>query len=251
MLKKIILAALIGLSAIGTVHAEQKPVGFKEDVRIKRYVYDENNVYKLKLHLKAVTALQFEDDEIVESILIGDSASWEVVKLKMGNVISLKPIVDNVLTNMTVYTDERVYTFELHADGEIREGVKKAADHSFRIAFTYPKKFEPVDTTQTPPKGKINDKYLVAGKAAFRPVRIQDDGVQTTFTIPRGSPRPAIFRVGGDRKEALVNSRTEGRKIIVDGVSEFWVMRIGGEMVCVGKQRAVKLLKKRGAKYDG
>lgn len=219
--------------------AEQAPVGFKSDVRIKRYVYDENNVYKLNLYLKSVTALQFADGENVESILIGDSASWEVVKLKMGNVISLKPIIDEALTNMTIYTDRRVYTFELISAGEIKAGMKAGADQAFRTVFTYPEEFTKIDKSLVK-GGPVNQNYMVSGRAAFRPIGVHDNTLQTTFILPKGAQRPAIFKVGHDRQEKLVNSRTDGDRIIVDGTSDFWVLRIGDQMVCIGRMGAVQ-----------
>ncbi|WP_090302266.1 TrbG/VirB9 family P-type conjugative transfer protein [Ensifer sp. YR511] len=239
MKNRLFLPILCFLSFSQPVIAEQAPVGFKADIRIKRYVYDENNVYKLNLYLKSVTALQFAEGENVESILIGDSASWEVVKLKMGNVISLKPIIDEALTNMTIYTDRRVYTFELISAGEIKAGMKAGSDQAFRTVFSYPEEFTAVDKSLVK-GGPVNQNYMVSGQTPFRPVAVHDNTLQTTFFLPKGSLRPAIFKVGDDRQEKLVNSRTDGDRIIVDGTSDFWVLRIGNEMVCVGRASAIQ-----------
>lgn len=234
MLKVLCFSLVAAITMTGFASAEQSPVGLKSDVRIKRYVYDENNVYKLDLYLKSVTALQFAEGENVESVLIGDSASWEVVKLKMGNVISIKPIIDSALTNMTVYTDQRVYTFEIRSLGEIRPGVRAGANQSFRAIFTYPKKLKTIDTGLAK-GGPIYQHYLVSGEAQFRPLSVSDNMQQTIFILPKGVPRPAIFKVGHDREEKLVNSRTNGDRIIVDGTSDYWVMRIGDESICVAR----------------
>ena len=244
-------AALLALALTGPARAEQRPVGYRADIRIKRYVYDEYNVYKLNLYLKSVTALQFADGENVESIIIGDSASWEVVKLKMGNVVSLKPVIDGALTNMTIYTDRRVYTFELFAAGEIRAGEKAGAGQSYRTIFTYPDdNFAELDKDRVV-GGPENWNYLVSGHAAFRPSAVHDNALQTTFVLPNGAPRPAIFKVGYDRQERLVNSRSDGNKIIVDGVSDFWVMRIGDQTICVGKAHAVHAVRPRTKPFPG
>ncbi|RVL89305.1 conjugal transfer protein [Sinorhizobium meliloti] len=237
--KALCLSLFISTALIQTVMAEQSPLGFASDVRIKRYIYDENNVYKLKLYLNSVTALQFADGENVESILIGDSASWEVVKLKMGNVISLKPIIDQTLTNMTVYTNQRVYTFELRSAGEIKAGMTAGADQTFRTVFTYPDEFKRLNKGLAH-GGPLNRGYVTSGYARFRPLSVTDDTLQTTFVLPKGAPRPAIFKVGRDQEEKLVNSRTDGNHIIVDGTSDYWVMRISNEAVCVGKASVVR-----------
>ncbi|THK34120.1 conjugal transfer protein [Ensifer sp. MPMI2T] len=242
VLKILCFSLITSVAWIKPVSAEQSPVGFASDARIKRYVYDENNVYRLNLYLKSVTALQFAEGENIEAILMGDSASWEVIKLKMGNVVSLKPIIEQALTNMTIYTDQRVYTFELRSVGEIKAGVKAGAAQAFRIVFTYPAEPKTLDKSLAQ-GGPVNSRYMVSGHAQFRPLAVTDNTLQTSFVLPKGAPRPAIFKVGHDREEKLVNSRTDGDRIIIDGTSDYWVMRIGNDTVCVSKASAVHLAK--------
>lgn len=237
LVKALSASVIILMASLNAVQAEQSPKAAASDRRIKRYVYDENNVYKLDLYLKSITAIQFAQGEIIESILIGDSASWEVIKLKVGNVMSVKPIIDQALTNMTVYTDRRIYTFELRTVGEIKAGMQAGARQAFRTSFVYP------DEIKTPREGAvssfpINHEYAVSGDARFRPIAVTDNTLQTTFILPRGAPRPAIFMIGQNREEKLLNSRTDGDRIVVDGISDLWVMRIGDDTVCVAKARA-------------
>lgn len=215
----------------------------RTDPRIRHYAYSENNVYRLDLYLKSVTAVQFESGEEVESILIGDSASWEVVKLKSGNVVSIKPVVAAADTNMTIYTDRRVYSFELHSSGESVPG----APNIFRSVFTYPAPPKRRTTPVTTAPVIIRTDYLVAGQASFRPKWVQDNGRQTTFFLATNAPRPAIFKVGADQKEELINSRTDGSRIIVDGISDIWVLRIGDQSICikVDKQAGVTVVKEQ------
>jgi type IV secretion system protein VirB9 len=191
------------------------------------------------MYLKSVGAVQFSDNEEVQSILIGDSASWEVVKLKSGNVVSIKPIIPSAATNMTVYTTKRVYTFELNSRGDFKPGSGEIP--VFRSVFVYPADAQPKDMSQQPWR-PINSDYLAAGNAEFRPLWVQDDGLQTSFFMPPGAPRPAIFKVGPGGKEQLINSRTQGDRIMVDGISKYWVLRIGDQSVCVGRTATIKRL---------
>ncbi|MEL6203454.1 MAG: TrbG/VirB9 family P-type conjugative transfer protein [Pseudomonadota bacterium] len=240
MCNKIIISAIFLLSSIISSYPAQIPVSFSQDSRIRKFQYEEHNVYALKLFLKSVTVIQFAEGESVQSIVIGDSASWEIVRLKRGNVVSVKPVYDNVLTNMTIFTDRHVYAFELSAKGEIQQGTNAQSHHAFRIVFTYPEDDEegnPVEDAASTEfvGGPINYNYRVAGRARFRPVEIRDDLYRTYFVLPAGAPRPAVFRVGPRGTEKLVNSRTDGQRIIVDGTSDFWVLRIGDEYICVAQ----------------
>lgn len=248
-------AVLLLLSA-GAAIADQSPISATESVpalrqkpataasasdpRIRRFAYNENNVYRLDLYLKSVTALQLSQSEEVVSILIGDSASWEVVKLKAGNVVSIKPKFPSATTNMTIYTNRRVYTFELRSIGEFTGGANAAP--LFRSIFTYAddeKQKQNSDASLRP--DRLRADYLFSGDAAFRPRWVQDDGRQTMFFLPEGAPRPAIFKVGPGNEEQLINSRTNANQIIVDGTSDYWILRIGNESVCIGRTAPTRL----------
>ncbi|MPR10163.1 TrbG/VirB9 family P-type conjugative transfer protein [Microvirga tunisiensis] len=238
---KILCLLLIASVALTTVAmAEQSPLSLPADARIKRFAYDENNVYKLDLYFNSVTAIEFAESEHIEQVFLGESASWDVTVPKRRNVIALKPIGEQALTNMTVYTNQHVYSFELRAVGAIKAGMEAGADQVFRAVFTYP------GVIKTLPKsrvegGRVNRDYMVSGHAQFVPLAVTDNTLQTTFVLSKGAPRPAIFKVGHDGKEKLVNSHTDGERVIVDGTSDYWVMRIGNDIVCVGTARAVHI----------
>ncbi|KQU85462.1 conjugal transfer protein [Ensifer sp. Root31] len=237
MFKRFVTILMISASLTSMVEAAGPAPEIKRDPRIQHYRYSENQVYKLNLYLKSVTAVQFAANEEVQSILIGDSASWEVVKLKSGNVVSIKPTIPSAATNMTIYTNSRVYAFELRSLNEYQVGTGELP--VFRSIFTYaaPTKAK---ANPVPRAERINSNYMVSGQAAFRPIWVQDNGKQTSFFLPENAPRPAILKVGAKGTEELINSRTLGSRVVVDGISEFWVLRIGEETVCIGKQEAIK-----------
>lgn len=225
------LISIISIFVAGAALGRQN-----DDPRIRYLPYSENSIHKLDMYLKSVTVVQFEKEEQIESILIGDSASWEVIKLKNGHVISIKPTIPSSNTNMTVYTDRRVYTFELRSLMAYSSG---GPLQPLRTVFTYPAKKKSV-TPSAPEVEIINSNYMVARNSAFRPSWVQDNGKQTQFFLPDSSPRPAIFKVGIDKKEELVNSRTVGNRIVVDGVADYWVLRIGDEFICIARAKAAK-----------
>lgn len=225
-----LLIALFPLSA----SAEQVPSPLPADARIKQFVYNENTVYRLDMHTNFISTVQFARNEIVESIQVGDSASWQIIRLKRGDVISIKPLNRDAITNMTVYTDRRVYSFELRAHTG-RSGHKK--NHNFRTTFKYPTGVVAEFSDGGGRSGKNFD-YQMAGKTSFAPYEVYDNGKQTFFTFPSEGPLPVIFRVGKKGKEYIVNSRTSGRQIIVDGVNKQWTVRIGDEALCVANGTA-------------
>lgn len=229
-LRTLALGITLIFAAALSAHAEQRPVPLPADGRIKTFVYNENTVYLLKMHTNFISTVQFAKGEVVESIQVGDSASWQIIRLKRGDVISIKPLNSDANTNMTVYTDRRVYSFELRAH---RGTGGHRQNHNFRTTFRYPTGVVSEYGSTTTSGGNKNFDYYVAGEQSFAPIEVYDNGKQTFFRFPENTPLPGVFRVGEGGSEYVVNSRTAGNTIIVDGVHELWTVRIGPDALCV------------------
>jgi type IV secretion system protein VirB9 len=231
-MNRTLVAATLGLllASSTTGLAEQRPAPLPADGRIKQFVYNENTVYRLDMHTNFISTVQFGKNEVVESIQVGDSASWQIIRLKRGDVISIKPLNVDAVTNMTVYTDRRVYSFELRAH---RGKAGHRQNHNFRTTFKYPTAVVSEYGATSGSKRGRNFDYHIAGSAEFAPIEVFDNGKQTFFTFPENGPLPGIFKVGKGGKEYIVNSRTSGRQIIVDGVEKDWTVRIGPDAICI------------------
>ncbi len=221
-----VVAAIMASQAV----AETRPVSLQSDPRIRQYSYDRDTVYRLDLFMRFITAVQFEQGEQVESVQVGDSASWEITRLNRGDVLAVKPLIEGAATNMTVYTDRRVYTFELRA----RSARVGSRELNYRVSFRYPE----VEARQRQRAREVASRpqdfnYLAAGRAEFSPNGVYDDGVSTYFSFPDGAPRPAIFRVDAAGREAIVNIRQTPNGAVVDSVSDRWTLRIGDQEICI------------------
>lgn len=236
MPRPLLALALAGLLAAGPGLAATTPQPLAVDPRIKQFVYDENTVYQLDVHMRFITTIRFMAGEVVESIQVGDSASWQIVRLNRGDVVSVKPLIENAHTNMTVLTDRRIYTFELRA----KRGRPGSAALNYVVGFSYPSEtvteFEGASFAASSAPRSYD--YHVAGEAPFQPVEVYDDERQTVFRFAPNVQTPAIFRVDEQGRESVVNSRRAGDLVIVDGVSDRWTARIGDQELCIASGRA-------------
>lgn len=230
----ILVALLGGASAC----AETSPRSVGADPRIKQYTYAKDTVYRLDLAMKIMTAIEFAPGEAIDSVLMGDSESWQVTRLQSGNVLAVKPLIAGARTNMTVYTSQKTYTFELRAV-PIPAG---SSTLSYRIGFRYPERERAKVASRQVEQARPRDpNYYVAGTAAkFRLVAVYDDGHRTTFEFPRDAPRPAIFRVDEQGRESIINVREIETGAVVMGTSDRWTLRIGDEELCVAHERVIK-----------
>ncbi|MDP4708787.1 MAG: TrbG/VirB9 family P-type conjugative transfer protein [Rickettsiaceae bacterium] len=131
---RIILAFLITFSfSCGTASSNDMPL--TTDNRIKTYVYSPNEVYLLVLHFGFQSSIEFEKNESIETITLGDSYAWKITPL--GNRLFIKPMERNIRTNMTIITNRKTYQFDIVAK-ELESGAEK--DLVYVMRFQYPKK---------------------------------------------------------------------------------------------------------------
>ncbi len=220
----------LSLVTVSLVLALATTMPARSDSRVRAVMYQENAVVRIDTNLRFITSVEFAAGEMVRAVLAGDSASFEIVRLKSGNVISIKPLVRRARTNINVYTDRRAYVLD------VREGRRRRLTH--RVRFDYPK----VPTrAELIAQGVIAGPmiardYSAAGTADFRPVEAWDDGTATYFRFARTSRRPAIFwtdETGADH--ATNTTQIDADTVRIGLVRPNWTLRIGEEVICVVK----------------
>ncbi|HEY5411833.1 MAG TPA: TrbG/VirB9 family P-type conjugative transfer protein, partial [Caulobacteraceae bacterium] len=140
-----------------------------------------------------------------------------------------KPMAKAPLTNLTVVTNMRRYTFELSTTRNPRGAGDRGVIYDLR--FEYPAPARPIVTTPQPPQPKppeeVNHDYSYEGSAQNLPLRVFDDGHATYFRFAADASYPAIFAVEADKSEAVVNFRTLGGYLVVDRLAGGFVLRRG------------------------
>lgn len=125
---KIIFAALLMMHEVQAAHVQihkaTKPPthtsvpSIRTDSRIKTHSYDPNAIYKLMVRYGFQSYIELGRDEEIRTIVLGDAYAWKVTKLE--NRIFIKPLEENINTNMTVITTKRTYNFDVasHKPGQ-------------------------------------------------------------------------------------------------------------------------------------
>jgi len=223
--KKALLSLLAICLIATTAYATRTPISGSADARVKKVTYHENDVYRLKGHYGYTTVIEFGDKERIETISVGDSESWQIVKPNRDNLLFIKPLEQNAATNMTVITSDHIYSFEMSAD---KTDSNKSDDLTFRLKFVY------TDAGNGNNKGLLNFsndnksiplssvspdawnfEYTFTGDNALRPQRVFDDGKFTYFQFDNLDVMPAVFRVDEKGKESIVNSSVHGSNLVI------------------------------------
>lgn len=223
--------------AVSDAHALQEPRPIATDRRIRTVRYSPNEVYQFIGHYGYQSSIEFDTEEKIETVSIGDSVAWMVNPAE--NRLFLKPIEQNATTNLTVITDQRTYFFELHAE---ETNNIRADDMVFTVRFVYPQNdtatldysiFDDIPDYQANPE-KYNFNYSLRGSEDISPIRIFDDGNFTYLEFrDKNAELPAIFHVDASGKEELINFRKRGNFLVIERVSPVFTLRRGPSLVCM------------------
>jgi type IV secretion system protein VirB9 len=120
------------LVAFGSEEDDELPI--TTDSRIKTYIYSPNEVFLLVLHYGFQSHIEFAKNELVENVTMGDSFAWKITPL--ANRLFIKPLEQNIRTNMTIITNKRTYQFDIIA--RELEDEEEEKDLVYAIRFFYP-----------------------------------------------------------------------------------------------------------------
>lgn len=242
-LTTIALLALVGAGGTPTARAEQAPWAGRYDARVREISYRSDEVVAVNGSYGVSTMIVLSEDEKIESMALGDSIAWKVEPNKAQNILFVKPVEKDALSNLNVVTTKRIYSFIL------RSGFRQGKDQVFKIRFRFPddeadakllavaKERAAYPNTKNFKVANANSDYAYKGSSLSKPVAAFDDGVKTWFRFAADQETPAIFAVDRDRKESVVNFHKEGAYLVVDKGNFQWTLRNGQEVTCVFNRR--------------
>lgn len=234
-MKKTQMFVVLSLLWSHAAWAETAPQGTVVDARVRTLVYSDNQVYKITAYYGYQTDIELAANEEIRTVAAGDTVGWQIVTA--GQHIFIKPMADRARTNMSVVTNRRTYIFDLTA-----KAVSDRWDMTYLVRFKYPQ--ASVFASQQPGRttnratAELNFNYKIKGDKAIRPSRVFDDGQFTFFQFnnPRRNDLPAIFYAGSDGQESLVNYRMDGNYMVVERLSEKYILRNGDEKVTITRK---------------
>lgn len=231
------------------INAQNVPVSFSSDARIKHVTYQENNVIPIHGVALTTTQITFGENEEVLDIEGGDTSAWMVTYHPHTNMVFVKPSSSQSDSNITVITNRHHYYFHVTNNKSVE---KNQASATYAVKILYPEvpkiqsapttSFVPSHQSVTPRKEaqKINWDYRFSGSPELVPLHVFDDGKFTYFELARNAPVPAIFAVDDKRgKEMTVNTRHEKQYIVVQRLAPQFTLRNGAMVTSVFNVREI------------
>lgn len=237
------------------LRAEITPPKGAYDARVRVVDYNPADVVRLATFFGVSTHIQFGEQESIQDVSVGDQEAWHIVP--RGRHLFVKPKDAHADTNVTVITDRRVYHFALVVQPRNLRDATAWRDRNlvYSLSFRYPDEEAAAREAQArqaqteavahriaqqleqPPQPLMNDDYWVAGAAEISPSAAWDDGRFIYLSFSGNRDMPAIYAVGPDGAEALINTHVEGNQIVVQRMVRQLTLRKGTWVACIVNRR--------------
>ncbi len=198
------LAFLCALLAV-PIAAQVRPTPGEGDQRLQSVRYDPEQVVQLPVAPGFQLMVSLAPGERIETIAVGDSSAWQVTASKRGDVFFVKNVQATTMTNMTVISDARTYSFELIPTGNY------GGDTTYTVKFTYADPVETIAEAEEAPEYR----YKVSGARAIRPIQVFPQGNQTIIEWSPEQQQPAIFEMRQGQEVLINGEMRDGRYFVV------------------------------------
>ncbi len=248
---KYALSLMLTVSAL-SASAEMIPTPLTGDTRLVTFEYDQENTYLVLSKPKAHTHIMMPDGELIESVMAGDTASWEITPSKNLKHLFIKPKYENIETTLTILTTGKTFQVVIRSTGEGRKWYQQ-------VAWEVPKGFvfdmggkeskkgtlpefegprqngQNQDSNLSIDPTKLNYAYTVTGSENFKPTQVFDDGKKIWLQMPKGLVEmPAVFAKEG-KDLVLVNYLVKNDFVQIQQLVERIVLKIDSKEVVIDK----------------
>jgi type IV secretion system protein VirB9 len=181
--------------------------------RIQAVSYDPDRVVTLAAADGYALVVELSEDERIDNIVVGNSGVWQVTANKRGDRLVIKPLAGAVPTDMVVTTDARRYVFTLQPASD-------ADAVPFVVRFNYPQRASAVISV-----GRTAATYALRGARTLFPITMNDDGRRTSIHWASDTPLPAIFAVGDQGQQSIVNGRMVDGDYVIEGIAGKYILQ--------------------------
>jgi len=212
-----------------------KPIA--TDSRIKTFVYNESEVFRVVVHYGYQTSIEFAEGEEIQTISVGNSFAWQLTPV--GRRLFTRPLEENILTNMTIITNLRTYQFEIQS-----KLLSYTVDEElvYVVRFFFPDddmdQIKPIvkesnESDPIPVIKPFNFNYTLSGSETASPAKVFDDGINTFFEFDSNvTSAPQISSKEGMTTTPLV-LKQKGGYVVVNTIAKEFEISVNGATVNV------------------
>jgi type IV secretion system protein VirB9 len=190
------------------------------DPHIQIVPFDPQKVITLRVAQGFVLTLELAPDERIESVAVGNAAAWQVTPNRDADHLFIKALPNAVVTNLTVVTGSRSYSFELQP----LYAPDPTMAYIVRLTSLAPAQPPALAVAADHP---VVTRYHFDGAHRLRPASMRDDGRSTYISYGPRTTVGAVYVVDDEGREALVNGGFRKGEYVVDQIADHFIFRLG------------------------
>ena len=226
------LAAFGLLLLAAPVAAQNVPALSEENPRLQSIRYAEGERVLLTALPQSALTVVLEPGEQIQQVVLGAQTGYQIRVSAERDSFAVLPEAGAPETNLTVQTDRRAYEFDLRTGNGLLAAYVVTFDFGDDIAFVE-------QTVLQKPAGPVWT-YRLKGDRTVRPQMIMDDGTRTWITFGEEQALPAVFAIGANGKEQVVNGYMRGSDYVIDRVHTELVFRIDKEKATAKRSKTAE-----------
>lgn len=210
-----LLAILLAAAIPGIALAQQVPTPSFDDPRLQTVAYDAARPVRLVAFVNSTLTVMLLPGDRVERIVVSDPGAFDVKATGPADGLNITPLFADSTATLLVDTPTRRYEFDLSTG----EGLTAA----YLVRFVDP--LGPARLT-TAAQRPVTGEYRLSGERSLLPSRIGDDGERTFLEWGEYQSLPAVFGIGANGEEEVVDGYMRGGVFTIDRVYSELVFRI-------------------------
>lgn len=215
------LTVLIAVPVLAQVRP--LPVGADPMQQSVRYVDGQTVVLEVAPGFQLTVELG--EGETISNAVSGDLTRWQVLASTGASQFFVRPAPQAPSTNLTVITNRHRHYFLLIP----AEKMTSELPVSVRIDDPQPARLTDASPQPLQPPVDPSGVYKLSGSKLLMPSIIWDDGRKTYLDWPENVELPAVFAIGPDGKEMLVNGYMRDGRFVIDMVYGMLLFRLDHE----------------------
>ena len=212
--------------------AQNVPTLSDVNPRLQSIRYAEGERVLLTALPQSALTVVLEPGEQIQQVVLGAQTGYQIRVSAERDSFAVLPEAGAPETDLTVRTDRRSYEFDLRTGNGLLAAYVVTFEFGDDIAFEEP-------PALAKPSGPVWT-YRLKGDDAVRPQMIVDDGTRTWITFGNEQSLPAVFAIGPNGKEQVVNGYMRGSDYVIDRVHAELIFRIDKEKASAKRSKSAE-----------
>ncbi len=214
-------AAAVALAAVAAgASAQVSPAPSFDDPRLQTVSYDPARPVRLVAFADASLTVMLLPGEQIQRIAVSDPMAFEARAVGANDSLAVRPLHADATATLLVDTAQRRYEFELAT------GDGLAAAYVVRFVGGAGASLPPAVAQQQAAAPVSTAGYRLSGERELMPSRIGDDGTRTYLEWDTYQSLPAVFGIGYNGEEEVVDGYMRNGVFTIDRVYGELIFRI-------------------------